>query len=334
MTQKTIFIAEAGVNHNGKISLAKKLIDKAKFAGADYIKFQAYRTKHISTNIAQLTPYQRKNSIKSKNQQELLKKLELSQEQLVYLKKYSEKKRIKFLLSFFDEKSLEFTEKLNLDYYKIPSPELTNLLLINKIKKKKKILLSCGLTKLHEIEKVLKIFEKKKFKKKNIILMHCNSAYPTPIEDINLRKIKYLKKKFKLQIGFSDHSMGDLAVICASMLGVNIIEKHFTLNKKLKGPDHKSSMEPVEFQNMIKNVNLAKKMLGRHNVFISKSEKVNLKHVKKYLVAKKKITKGQKFTLNNVTAKRTGKGIPSFNYEKVINKISKFNFNIDDSIKL
>jgi len=334
MKQKTIFIAEAGVNHNGQINLAKKLIDKAKFAGADYIKFQAYQTKDISTNFTKLTPYQKKNSIKSKNQRELLKKLELTQEQLIYLKKYSERKKIKFLLSFFDENSLKFVEKLNLDFYKIPSPELTNLLLINKIKKKKKVLLSCGLAKFNEIKKVLNIFKLKKFKKKDLILMHCNSAYPTPVEDINLKKIEYLREKFNLQVGFSDHSIGDLAVICAKMLGVNIIEKHLTLNKKLKGPDHKTSMEPIEFKNMITKVKIVNKMLGRKDVFVTNSEKINLKFIKKYLVAKKNIIKGQKFTLKNITAKRAEEGIPSFNYKKVINKKSKFNFKIDEKIKL
>ena len=334
MKQKTIFIAEAGVNHNGQINLAKKLIDKAKFAGADYIKFQAYQTKDISTNFTRLTPYQKKNSIKSKNQRELLKKLELTQEQLIYLKKYSERKKIKFLLSFFDENSLKFVEKLNLDFYKIPSPELTNLLLINKIKKKKKILLSCGLAKFNEIKKVINIFKLKKFKKKDLILMHCNSAYPTPVEDINLKKIEYLREKFNLQVGFSDHSIGDLAVICARMLGVNIIEKHFTLNKKLKGPDHKTSMEPIEFKNMITKVKIVNKMLGRKDIFVTNSEKINLKFIKKYLVAKKNIIKGQKFTLENITAKRAEEGIPSFNYKKVINKKSKFNFKIDEKIKL
>ena len=334
MKQKTIFIAEAGVNHNGQINLAKKLIDKAKFAGADYIKFQAFQTKDISTNFARLTPYQKKNAIKSKNQRELLKKLELTQEQLIYLKKYSERKKIKFLLSFFDENSLKFVEKLNLDFYKIPSPELTNLLLINKIKKKKKILLSCGLAKFNEIKKVLNILKLKKFKKKDLILMHCNSAYPTPVEDINLKKIEYLREKFNLQVGFSDHSIGDLAVICAKMLGVNIIEKHFTLNKKLKGPDHKTSMEPNEFKNMISKVKIVNKMLGRKNVFVTNSEKINLKFIKKYLVAKENIIKGEKFTLKNITAKRAEEGIPSFNYKKVINKKSKFNFKIDEKIKL
>ena len=334
MKQKTIFIAEAGVNHNGQINLAKKLIDKAKFAGADYIKFQAYQTKDISTNFTRLTPYQKKNSIKSKNQRELLKKLELTQEQLIYLKKYSERKKIKFLLSFFDENSLKFVEKLNLDFYKIPSPELTNLLLINKIKKKKKILLSCGLAKFNEIKKVINIFKLKKFKKKDLILMHCNSAYPTPVKDINLKKIEYLREKFNLQVGFSDHSIGDLAVICARMLGVNIIEKHFTLNKKLKGPDHKTSMEPIEFKNMITKVKIVNKMLGRKDIFVTNSEKINLKFIKKYLVAKKNIIKGQKFTLENITAKRAEEGIPSFNYKKVINKKSRFNFKIDEKIKL
>ena len=334
MKQKTIFIAEAGVNHNGQINLAKKVIDKAKFAGADYIKFQAFQTKDISTNFTRLTPYQKKNAIKSKNQRELLKKLELTQEQLIYLKKYSERKKIKFLLSFFDENSLKFVEKLNLDFYKIPSPELTNLLLINKIKKKKKILLSCGLAKFNEIKKVLNILKLKKFKKKDLILMHCNSAYPTPVEDINLKKIEYLREKFNLQVGFSDHSIGDLAVICAKMLGVNIIEKHFTLNKKLKGPDHKTSMEPNEFKNMITKVKIVNKMLGRKNVFVTNSEKINLKFIKKYLVAKENIIKGEKFTLKNITAKRAEEGIPSFNYKKVINKKSKFNFKIDEKIKL
>ena len=164
--------------------------------------------------------------------------------------------------------------------------------------------------------------------------MHCNSAYPTPVKDINLKKIEYLREKFNLQVGFSDHSIGDLAVICAKMLGVNIIEKHFTLNKKLKGPDHKTSMEPIEFKKMITKVKIVNKMLGRKNVFVTNSEKINLKFIKKYLVAKKNIIKGEKFTLKNITAKRSEEGIPSFNYKKVINKKSKFNFKIDEKIKL
>ena len=243
---KSILIVEAGVNHNGNLNLAKKLIDAAKMAGAEFIKFQFYNIEKMITPTATKADYQKKNSRIKENQYKMLKRLSLNKQEIKKLYKYSVKKKINFLLSVFDEESFNLDNSLNTKYIKIPSGEITNVPLLKKINKtKKKIILSTGASSLKEIKNALKIL-KFKINSKKLILLHCVSLYPTPIEKINLGSLVFLRKKLKIKVGLSDHTKDLNIPLYAIAMGAEVVEKHFTLNKKLKGPDHKSSINPKE----------------------------------------------------------------------------------------
>lgn len=329
---KTIIIAEAGVNHNGKFSIAKKLIDKAKYAGADAIKFQTFVPEQLTTINVKTAKYQSKKSI---SQQSLLRKLNLKFEDFIKLKKYCKKKNIFFLSSAFDLISLNFLLKLNLKFYKIPSGQINDLPYLHLLaKKNKKILLSTGMSNMNEITRCIKTLIRYGTKKSNISLLHCNSAYPTPMEDINLKTLNLFKKTFKSQIGLSDHSEGTLAPILSIALGSKFIEKHFTLSKKMIGPDHRSSLDPKEFKIMVQNIRLAEKTLGKEEKIVTKSEKQNIKFVRKSIVAKKVIEEGEKFSNSNITTKRPGHGINPMKFFKVLGKKAKKKFNKDELIIL
>ena len=329
---KTFIIAEAGVNHNGKVSIAKRLIDNAKYAGADAIKFQTFIPDQLTTVNAKTAKYQSKKSI---SQQSLLKKLNLKFKDFIVLKKYCKKKNIFFLSSAFDLKSLNFLLKLNLKFYKIPSGQINDLPYLHLLaKKNKKILLSTGMSNLNEITKCLKTLIKYGTNKANISLLHCNSAYPTPMDDVNLKVLNLFKKKFKTQIGLSDHSQGTLAPVLSIALGSKFIEKHFTLSKKMIGPDHKSSLDPKEFKIMVQNIRLAEKILGKEKKVVTKSEKQNIKFVRKSIVAKKVIEEGEKLSNSNITTKRPGHGVNPMKFFKVLGKKAKKKFNKDELIIL
>lgn len=328
---KVLIIAEAGVNHNGSIKLAKKLVDAAKKAKADYVKFQSFNHKKLTTKNAPKAEYQKKNSGKKQTQASMLKALELSKSNQIELIKYCRKKRIKFLCTAFDEENLRFLISKGINYIKIPSGEITNLPLLEFIKKKnKKILLSTGASTIKDIANALKILRNKK----KITVLHCNSAYPTPNKDINLNSLKVIKKKFDCNIGFSDHSLSLVAPVGAVAMGASVIEKHFTLNRKLKGPDHKSSLEPNELSIMIKNIREIEIALGKEEKKITKSEKKNKNIIRKSIVAGNNIYKGEKFSLKNLAFKRPGYGISPMNLRKVLGKKSKKNYKIDDLIQL
>ena len=330
--KRTIIIAEAGVNHNGKIDIAKRLILKAKNIGADYIKFQLYEPDEISTKKAEKALYQKKYSHKEETQYGLLKRLHLNNDEMFKLYKYAKKKRIGFLLSVFDVKSLEFLEKIKLDYLKIPSGEINNLpFLISVRKLQKNIILSTGMANLKEIKTAYKLL---KNKKKKFIILHCNSAYPTPDIDANLGLITVLKKKFKTTIGYSDHTQGIEAAICAVTLGASVIEKHFTLNKKMKGPDHTSSLNPYEFERMVLSIRKIEKFFSKKKYFITRSEMKNIPIVRKSIVASKDISKEEKFSIKNLTTKRPGTGISPMKWFKVLNKKARRKFLKDQLISL
>ncbi len=330
--KKTFIIAEAGVNHNGKISLAKKLIDKAKISGADAIKFQTFLPEELTTKMVKTAKYQAKSGI---TQQKLLSNLSLNFKEFVKLKNYCKKKKIIFLSSGFDLDSLKFLIKLNLKFYKIASGQITDLpFLVTLAKENKKVLLSTGMSKIDEIEKCIKILIKYGTKKSNIFLLHCNSAYPTPAEDVNLKTIGLFKKKFKLETGLSDHSSGILSPIISIAFGSKFIEKHFTLNKQMQGPDHKASLNPEEFKAMVEGIRYAEKILGKEKKIITKSESKNINYVRKSIVSKKLIKKGEKFTISNITTKRPGIGISPMKYFKILGKFAKKNFKKDELIKI
>ena len=333
---KTKIIAEIGVNHNGKVSLAKKLIDKAKNCGVDYVKFQIYQTREMALKNLKKAPYQARNSLTGKeNQYKMLQKYELNFNEHLKIYKYCKKKRVKYLASVFDHNSLKFLEKLKFDYYKIPSSELTNYPLLNLLTKfNKKILLSTGMSTKKEIKDVVDFLIKKGFKKKNITLLHCNSSYPTPLEEVNLKKMNSLKNYFKINIGYSDHTSGSESAIIAALMGATIIEKHVTINKKLLGPDHSASLEFEELNVMINFIKNIDRVLGSGKILMSKTEKENILKAKKFLVAKGKIKKGDKFSQNNLSSKRTGNGIHANKFIKIIGKIAKKNYLNDEIIKI
>ncbi len=334
--KKTYIIAEAGVNHNGSFSIAKKLLMAAKKSGANAIKFQTFIPENVVTKNLGLAAYQRngKNNRKKK-MLDMIKKLYLNFDDQKKLHKLAKQIKIDYISSAFDIESLKFLcNKLNLKIIKIPSGEITNYPYLQEISKKNiKVILSTGLSNLKEIKQAIKILTSSKLQRKNISILHCNTAYPTPLEDVNLKVISNLKKVFKLPVGFSDHTLGIEVSLAAVSIGAKIIEKHFTLNKKLKGPDHKASLSVDELKSLVVNVRNIEKAAGYEKKKITKSEKHNLRFVRKFIVAKKKIKKGEKFSEHNVTTKRSGGGMSAIFWKKIMGKTSNFNFKKDEKIK-
>jgi N,N'-diacetyllegionaminate synthase len=332
---KTFIIAEAGVNHDGSLQKALKLINVAAAAGANAIKFQTFRAENLATDYAPKAEYQKYKSLKNETQFQMLKKLELTEAMHKACFEKCKKKKIIFISSAFDIESLNYLKKFKLRYFKVPSGEITNIPYLEVLGKfKKKVILSTGMSSIYEIKKAIETLRKNGTKKDNITLMQCTSAYPAPYDEINLNTIATLKKSFKLNIGFSDHSLGVQASIAAVALGAKVIEKHITLNKKLKGPDHRASLDPNEFKFMVQSVRIVQKILGDKIKKITKSEKKNIKIVRKSIVATTQIKKNEKFSNFNITCKRPGTGIPPSFFKKLIGKKSIKNFNKNDLIKL
>ncbi len=335
LNRKTFIIAEAGVNHNGKIKLAYQLIDAAKKAGADAVKFQIFKTENYIVKKAKLAEYQKKNIKNINNQFDLIKKYELSENDILKVIRYCKKKKILSLFSPFDIWGINYLIKKKFNIIKIPSGEIASYKYLKHLAKfNKKLILSTGMAKLDEIKMAINHLVKNGTKRKNITILQCNTEYPTPFEDLNLNAIPQLKKIFKLDIGFSDHSEGIVAPIVAISNGAKIIEKHITLSKKMLGPDHKASLEPKEFFEMVKNIRIAEVSLGSNEKKISKSEKKNIKIARKSIVAKKNIFKGDKFSLSNLTEKRTGKGYGTFKIVKLLGKKSSRNYKKDEIVNI
>ena len=331
--KKVIFIAEAGVNHNGDIKKALKLVDLAAAAKADYIKFQIVESSMVS-KFAKKAKYQ-ETKVKE-TQKKMLKKYEF--EWNTFHKKIIERcknKKIKFLTSAFTIEGLEYIKKLNMNFIKIPSGEITNLPYLEKAGKlKKKYFLSTGMSTVIDIKKAINILIDSGANKKDITILHCNTAYPTPFEDANLLCIPYLAKKFNMPVGYSDHTSGIEASIGAVALGAKVIEKHFTISQKLKGPDHLSSLEFDDLKKLIFSIrNLEISMIQKRKI-VTKSEKKNLIAARKSIVAIKYIKKGDKFSEENLGIKRPGSGISPMKWKKILGKFSKRNYKIDQLIKL
>ena len=333
-TRKVYIIAEAGVNHNGSLKRAKDLINIAKNAGADCIKFQAFDSSKLSTKKNKLAPYQKKKT-KFKNQIEMLNQYQLSNLQFFKLLKYAKIKKIDFLCSPFDLTSIDLLCSLNIKTFKIPSGEITNYPYLRYLgKKNKMVILSTGMSNISEIKQALTLLTKSGTSKKNITLLHCTSDYPANFKELNLNAIQALKEKFKLNVGYSDHSRGFEASCAAVALGASVIEKHITTNNNLPGPDHKASLNFKNFEifvNKIRNVELS---LGKKNKFASASEKINLKYVRKSIVAKKNIKKGEIFSEKNLDTKRPGTGLSPMKWKQILGKTAKRNFNKDELITL
>ena len=329
-----LIIAEAGVNHNGSVTMAKELIDIASKAGADIIKFQTFEASKLVTKSAQKARYQILNTANNESQLKMLKELEISFEDQIELKKYADNKNIEFLSTAFDLGSVNFLKKLNLRRYKIPSGEITNLPYLRLIGSLgKPVILSTGMSNLIEIHQALDQLYSRGLDKNNITIMHCTTEYPAPFKDINLRALETLKKEFNTEIGYSDHSTGIEVSLAAVALGARIIEKHLTIDNNLEGPDHKASIEPYQFEKLVKGIRNITLALGSKEKKISSSELENLKIARKSIVAKVPIKKGQIFTEENLCTKRPGTGISPMNWDKLIGQEAKKDFSIDDLIE-
>lgn len=333
---KICVIAEAGVNHNGNVSLAKKLVKIAKNSGADYIKFQYFNPNLLTTNFSKQADYQKKNYKQKDNSQKImLKKLSLSLKQLNEIYNYCKSQKIKFALSVFDHLSLKNVIKFNLDFIKIPSGEITNYPLLKEVAKiNKKIILSTGMCNNNEIKNALKVFKKYNLSKKKIILLHCTSNYPASEDEANISSIAQLKKKFNLEVGYSDHTVGNEAANISVAYGARIFEKHFTISKKMIGPDHAASLNPRELKSYINSLKKSVKIIGNGIKIISKSEKKNFQVIRKSIYATKKITKGDIFSEENILPKRPYNKNNPMDWQKFIGKKATKNYEIDDEIKI
>ena len=308
-SRKIFIIAEAGVNHNGRVDLAYKLVDVAKEAGADAIKFQTFKAEKVVSSKAPKAEYQKKATSSDESQLEMIKKLELSFEDFVKLKKYCDKKGIMFLSTPFDHQSIDFLYNL-IDIYKIPSGEIINYPYLKHIAAKNKpMIMSTGMTNLGEVEEAINTIRTVNSEAK-ISLLHCTTNYPAPYEEVNLKAMQTLTAAFKLPVGYSDHTLGIEVPIAAAALGARIIEKHFTLDKKLLGPDHKASLEPGELKEMIKAIRNIEKALGDGIKKPNKSEIEIIKVARRSLIATRDIRIGEIIKESDIIIKRPGTGIP------------------------
>ena len=328
----TLIIAEAGVNHNGDINIAKKLIDVASEAGVDYVKFQTFKAENLVQRNAKKASYQIDNTDNAGSQFTMLKKLELSNENHNILIEYCKLKNVKFLSTAFDFESMDFL-KNKLDFYKIPSGEITNLPYLEKVAKLGlSVVMSTGMANMQEVREAFEVLLKNGLMKEEITILHCNTEYPTPMEDVNLTAMLSIEKELGVKIGYSDHTLGIEVPIAAVAMGATVIEKHFTLDRNMEGPDHKASLEPAELTAMvtaIRNIELA---LGDGIKKPSKSEQKNILIARKSIVAIEDIKKGDIFTEENISVKRPGNGISAMKWHNVLGTISEKNYIEDELI--
>ena len=330
---KVFIIAEAGVNHNGDIDLAKKLVDKASEVGADAIKFQSFRAEKLVTRNAKKAEYQENTTDKEESQFEMIKKLELGYEEHQRLINHCRSKGIMFLSSPFDLESIDLLNDLGLEIFKIPSGEITNLPYLRKIGRLgKKVILSSGMSTLGDIEKALEILRNNG--STDITVLHCNTEYPTPIIDVNLLAMNTIREAFKVKVGYSDHTLGIEVPIAAVALGATIIEKHFTLDKTMEGPDHKASLEPREFKEMVRCIRNIELALGDGIKRITESERKNVNIARKSIVTSRDINKGETFTEANLVIKRPGNGICPMRWDEIIGRVAIRDFREDEMIEI
>ena len=334
--KRTLIIAEAGVNHNGDIAKAKALIDKGAEAGVDFVKFQTFKAGNFVTKQAKRAAYQDKNTQDNDSQYEMLKKLELSQAVHQELIDYCVQKGVQFLSTGFDFESLEFLAGLGITIAKVPSGEITNLPYLRKVATLfPEVILSTGMATITEIKDAVKVLTDNGVSKDKITILHCNTEYPTPMEDVNLKAMLHIQQEVGVNIGYSDHTLGIEVPIAAVALGATVIEKHFTLDKTLPGPDHKASLEPEELKAMVMAIRNIEKAIGGSGLKeVSKSEAKNKPIARKSIVATKTIKKGDLFSVENLTVKRPGTGISPMQWDNVIGKTAKKDFEEDDLIEL
>ena len=334
--KKVLIIAEAGVNHNGSIELAKKLVDAAALAGVDYVKFQSFKAENLVSKDAKKAEYQQINMADGDDSQfTMLKKLELSPEQHIELIAYCNEKGIKFFSTAFDLESIDFLASLKLGLWKIPSGEITNYPYLKQIAlKKEPVILSTGMCDMTDIDNAIQVLLKFGVTKEQITVLHCNTEYPTPMHDVNLNAMKTIADKFEVNIGYSDHTKGIEVPIAAVALGATVIEKHFTLDKTMEGPDHKASLEPQELIAMttaIRNIEMA---LGSGEKKVTSSEINNKSVARKSIVASQYIQVGDVLTESNLTVKRPGTGISPMLWENVLGTKATKSYQPDELIEL
>ncbi|WP_042705945.1 N-acetylneuraminate synthase [Methanomicrobium mobile] len=329
----TFIIAEVGVNHNGSVDIAKKMIDTAKACGVDAVKFQTFVSENLVSRFADKAEYQKETTGNDESQLAMIKKLELSYDDFSDLKRYAESGGLEFMSTPFDHGSIDFLAELGMDIFKIPSGEITNLPYLMKIAKlKRRVILSTGMSTLPEIKEAIDIL--RKYGTTDITLLHCNTAYPTPYVDVNLNAMKTLRDSFGLPVGYSDHTKGIEVPIAAAALGAVVIEKHFTLDRNMEGPDHKASLEPDELKQMVTSIRNIEDALGSYEKRLTESEAVNRDVVRKSIVAKCNIKKGEIFSEENITVKRPGTGISPMAWFTVLGQTASKDFQEDELIKL
>lgn len=330
---RVFIIAEAGVNHNGSIEIARKLVDVAAMAGADAVKFQTFKAENLVCRNARKADYQMETTDRGESQLDMLKKLELTPEMHEQLIDYCRQKGIMFLSTPFDIDSLHYLIRCGIGIIKIPSGEITNYPFLREIGRTgKKVIISSGMSTLDEVRDAVKVLVDNG--SGGITVLHCNTEYPTPYADVNLRAMLTLKEELGVDVGYSDHTRGIEVPVAAAALGASVIEKHFTLDKSMEGPDHKASLEPAELQAMVRAIRNIESALGSGRKEPSKSEKKNIAIARKSIVAKCDIDAGELFTEDNLTAKRPGTGISPMQWVQVVGQRAKRKFNTDELIEI
>lgn len=338
MTHHTLIIAEAGVNHNGSLHLAKQLVDMAADAGADIIKFQTFRSEKLVSRNARQADYQKRNigaAQQDDSQLSMLRKLELSPSDHLEIIQHCHQRNIRFFSTAFDLESIEFLHDLHLGLWKVPSGEVTNYPYLRKVASfGEEVILSTGMCEMNDIEAALEVLLGNGLHKEQITLLHCNTDYPTPYEDVNLRAMIEIRNRFDVSVGYSDHTRGIEVPIAAVAMGASVIEKHFTLDRNMEGPDHKASLEPDELKAMVNAIRNVESALGDGHKTISPSERKNMAVARKSIVAATRIKAGELLSEQNLTVKRPGSGISPMRWNEVIGQKAKHDFNEDDLIEL
>jgi N,N'-diacetyllegionaminate synthase len=333
MNNKTIIIAEAGVNHNGDIEIAKKLINEAAKTGADMVKFQTFITEEVISKDAPKAEYQKNTTGNTESQFDMVKKLELSEAAHYELQAHCVANNIQFLSTPFDLPSIDLLQRMKLEMVKIPSGEINNVPYLRHIAGKfKHYFLSTGMSDMKEIEFAVKLLSKNGVTINQITILHCNTEYPTQMQDVNLKAMKTIARHFKTNVGYSDHTIGWEVAIAAVALGASVIEKHFTLDKNMEGPDHKASLEPDELKTLVEKIRSIEIALGSSEKLISDSAMQNALVAKKSIVAKSKIKKDQIFSEQNITVMRPGTGLSAMRWDSVIGKPAIKDFEKGDMI--
>jgi len=332
---KVLIIAEAGVNHNGDIALAKKLIDVAAEAGVDYVKFQTFKASNLVSQSAKKADYQLRNTQDNDSQYQMLKKLELSESDHQLLIQHCKEKKVEFLSTAFDSESLDLLIGLGIKLFKIPSGEITNYPLLKKIGGlNKQVIISTGMCSMAEIKDAINVLEEFGTKREHITVLHCNTEYPTPMQDVHLLAMNAIKKEFNVQVGYSDHTLGIEVPIAAVALGATVIEKHFTLDRKMVGPDHAASLEPNELIQMVKSIRNIELALGSAVKQASESELKNISIARKSIHLAADLKTGHVITETDLVMKRPGDGISPMQMKQVIGKKIKKDLEADSKLNL